>query len=354
MNTRIVLLAGFVLLLLAAIAWKFRAAPAKPDPLEQLAPGNPATLLPGRHGLLVSGDAADPLADVILSRNGQPLETEGILAWIEESRAAYFFEPGTMPYHVHVKTAHRDLEEDIRPGAPVPWLLATHLLKAPDGFVPGAALPTVLAFAPDGKRLAIASVSGQLLVVPTAGGEPVAEHALERAPAAALAFAPGGKTLYVCERNGSENGSAAYGALDTDTGEMRKLATGTKEFAAAKEALGERSEAPDVPAKDAQGRAPLALSADQRWAAFAYEAAGTQQPKVPAAGGKGSGREAGIEMIDRAVPETPKLAYTYLLEGAPGYVGAFSPDGRYLAVVEVPAVGADGKVAGQYRVLVLH
>lgn len=72
MNTRIALLAGFVLLLLAAIAWKFRPGPAKPGPLEQLAPGNPATLLPGRHGLFVSGDAADPLSDVTLSRNGQP------------------------------------------------------------------------------------------------------------------------------------------------------------------------------------------------------------------------------------------------------------------------------------------
>lgn len=352
MNTRIALLAGFVLLLLAAIAWKFRAGPAKSDPLEQLAPGNPATLLPGRHGLLVSGDAADPLADVTLSRNGQPLETEGVLAWVPESRAAFFFEPGTTPYRVRIKTAHRDLEEEIRPGAPVPWLLATHVLKVPDGHAPGAALPTVLAFSPDGKRLAIGSASGQLLVVPTAGGEPLVAHALEDAVAAALAFTPDGKTLYAGERKDSGGVSATYGALDIESGDARKLSNDSKEFEAAKEALGELSGKADLPLKDAQGRVPLALTPDKRWAAFAYEAAGTKQPKAAAA--KGPGREAGIEMIDRTLPETPKLAYTYLLEGAPGYVGAFSADGRYLAIVEVPAAGSDGKIAGQYRVLVLH
>lgn len=353
MNTRIALLAGFVLLLLAAIAWKFRPAPAKPDPLEQLAPGNPATLLPGRHGLLVSGDAADPLEDVTLTRNGQPLETEGILAWIEESRVAYFFDPGTMPFRVHVKTAHRDLEEELRPGAPVPWLLATHLLKAPAGHAPGAELPTALAFSPDGKRLAIGSASGQLLVVPTAGGEAVIDHALEGAIATALAFSPDGKTLYVAESKGAGNASETFTAFDSESGEWRKLSSETKELEAAKEALGDLSKKAATPAKDPQGRVALDLSADKRWAAFAYEAAGTKQPKTPAAG-MGPGREAGVEMIDLSVPEKPKLAYTYLLEGAPGYAGAFSTDGRYLAIVEVPAAGADGKVAGQYRVLVLH
>lgn len=348
MNTRIALLAGFVLLLLAAIAWKFRPDPAKPGPLEQLAPGNPATLLPGRHGLLVSGDAADPLSNVTLSRNGQPLETEGMLAWVPESRVALFFDPGTMPYRVHVKTANRDLEEEIRPGAPVPWLLATHVLKVPDGHVPGAELPTLLAFSPDGKRLAIGSASGQLLIVPTAGGESVFERTFEKARVKKLVFTADGKTLYF-GKAGDLPEDATLHALDVETGEVRDIPPGSEDQSAAEALLDHDKPKPE---KDAQGRVPLALSADQRWAAFAYEAAGTKQPKAAAA--KSPGREAGIEMLDREFPERPKLAYTYLLEGAPGYVGAFSADGRYLAAVEVPAAGADGKVAGQYRVLVLH
>ncbi|MCZ7648987.1 MAG: hypothetical protein M5U26_27650 [Planctomycetota bacterium] len=197
MRPRLVLILVPVLLAAGALWW-LRASRAPGDPLEDLEPGAEVTVVLGRAGLAVDGDAADALAGIRVTHEGAELALEGSWVWPDGSRAVLFFDVAPRPLEVAIQTAHRSHAERIEAGRePLPLLLRTVDLRLPETFAPDAVPPTALAFSPDGKRIAIASAGGEVILEPSIGGARALDLGLEPRRAPGLAFAGDGGILVV-------------------------------------------------------------------------------------------------------------------------------------------------------------
>ena len=170
-----------------------------------------------RSGVMVEGT----LAQVELMANGLRIPAQRInldpkadpKGPIKRQLMRMSWEPG-QTYQVQLGTQTRTL---VAPQRPAPYPLRVVPLKG-DAEAASAALPDCdLAFSPDGSRLAVGTLFGQLLVMETYSGQRLFDKIIAEGMVKRVAFSPDGQTLYAGEQSPDGN---LY-AFDVSSGKIR-------------------------------------------------------------------------------------------------------------------------------------
>lgn len=174
---------------------------------------SPLSLAFVRGGLIVEGTAGQ----VEVLSAGQRLTVQRLnldpKGEIRRQLLRFDWQAGTA-YDVQVGTGTQTL---VAPQKPTPYPLRQVPLKG-DAEAASAALPDVdLAFSPDGSRLAVGTLFGQLLVMETFSGKILFDKTLAEGMVKRVAFSPDGQTLYA----GEQSPDGFLYALDALTGDIR-------------------------------------------------------------------------------------------------------------------------------------
>lgn len=183
-----------------AYALRHRAAGGSDGP--ELPPGNAVSLVLGRGGIVVEGDAADPIAGVRVTHAGAERALDGSWTWPDAGRAALFFDTSERPLDVRVETKHREQSFRVDGSwAPAPVLLRSIDLTLPADYASDQVPDAVAAFSPDGQWLAYASAGGELAVQSVTGKTERLRRSLAEGYVKDLAFAADGSMLVAGEQS---------------------------------------------------------------------------------------------------------------------------------------------------------
>lgn len=204
-NATPLLAACAVAVLIAAIWWLARKPDARPDGPAAL-PGNEAAIRIGRSAVLADGDSVDPLDQAVFLQNGKPLPI-ATGAWEKRWRVLAFFDPSAGPVEARIRTRFRNFERTLPvDGAAEPLELQRIDLGWSDSLPAWGVPDTSVAFALDGKALAIGAATGSLKLLPfnpasEQPGEPLLNKNIAEGLIKDLAFAADGAVLVAGEQS---------------------------------------------------------------------------------------------------------------------------------------------------------